>query len=120
VAPFSGQKVDALNCSLEDIEKCYANPPWNCVAPWLHRLWENPDIQCLMITPLWVSAQWWPLLLKLKVSGAPVIQVQPYQGLFINSAGEDMPPTRWPLICTLLSGSAWRSNKCQFKVSQLI
>ena len=117
---WQAQKSDALNCNLDDIFQCYANPPWTCISQWLHRLWENPHLICLMITPHWVSAPWWPLLAKLRVPKSPVLEVSPFQGLFINSAGHSMPPTRWPLICTLLSGKNWRSNKFQVKVSKRI
>ena len=89
-------KQDALACTLKDIKICYANPPWNCIAKWLHRLWENPHLTCLMITPLWASATWWPLLLKLRVKGSPVVKVQPFQGLFTSSGGNQCPPPSGP------------------------
>ena len=117
---WQASKQDALACPVGDIQHCYANPPWNCIARWLQRLWENPHLICLMVTPLWASAVWWPLLLKMQVTGSPVVKVLPFQGLFTSSGGVAMPPTRWPLICTLLSGKSFRSNKFRLKISRLI
>lgn len=117
---WQSQKTDALNCYLGDIHSCYANPPWTCISKWLHRLRENQHVQCLMITPLWVSAPWWPLLTKLRVPKSPVVQIHPFQGLFTNSGGLPMPATRWSLVCTLLSGKSWKSNKFLLKVSKHI
>ena len=112
--------VDALHCSLEAVGNCYANPPWNLVSQWLHRLWQHPKIRCLMVVPRWDSISWWPLLIKLRVPHSPVIEVAPRPGLFSNCMGLKMPATRWPLICVLLSGSCWRSNKCLMKTSHFI
>jgi hypothetical protein len=32
-------------------------------------------------------------------------------GLFTNCWGEEMPPTKWPLACTIVSGKFWKTNK---------
>ena len=56
--------VDALTCPLEKFQELYANPPWSVIAQWLVRLRQNPHLKCLMICPQWVSATWWPLLIK--------------------------------------------------------
>ena len=112
--------VDALNCDLTQIQECYSNPPWTCMGKWPHPLRENPHMKCLMITPFWVSAQWWPLLLKLRVPKSPVVRVNPFQGLFTSSGGQEMPPTRGALVCTLLSWQHWRGNKSALKISNVI
>ena len=65
--------VDALHCPLEDINLCYANPPWKIIFPWLDRLRLNPHVTCLMITPLWDSSPWWPLLVRLQKPGSPAL-----------------------------------------------
>ena len=93
---WQAQKQDASACTLEDITMCYSNPPWTCIGKWLHRVWENPHLTCLMITPLWASAMLWPLLLKLRITCSPVVKVQPYQGLLTSSGGEPMPPQDGP------------------------
>jgi hypothetical protein len=63
--------VDALTCPLEDVQVCYANPPWNLISRWLNRLRSNPHLLCWAVVPLWVSAPWWPLLVQLQVPGIP-------------------------------------------------
>ena len=43
----------------------------------------------------------------------------PYGGMFRNCQGQFMPPPRWPLLCTVLSGQHWRADKFRLKTSQL-
>jgi hypothetical protein len=117
--PHVGAKlVDSLHCPLKEVSTCYANPPWTLISAWLHRLKEHPSITCVMITPLWVSAPWWPLLVKLRVPGSPAIRVHPFWWMFQNFLEEDMPPTRWPLLCTILSGRNWREGKFRLRTSE--
>ena len=108
---WQAMEVDALKCPLNLIDCCYANPPWSVIGKWLHRLRENKHLTCMMITPYWVSAPWWPLLIKLQVRGTPAFLVPPYPGMFSNCWGELMPPPRWPLISIILSGKAYMPNK---------
>ena len=112
--------VNALHCSLDQVNFCYSNPPWNLITRWLLRLKKNPHIKCLMVTPWWVSTVWWPLLVKLRVPKSPVLVIRPRSGLFTNCMGQQMAPTRWPLICTLLSGDCWNSKKFRLKPSKTI
>jgi hypothetical protein len=109
--------VNALECPLNNLKKVYANPPWKLILPWLVRLKMNPEVQCLTIVPHWVGVSWWPLLVQLHMKEFPVIQVQPQWGLFLNCHGEEMPPTRWPLLCLMLSGRAWKERKYRLKIS---
>ena len=106
---------DALNCSLKTFQKIYANPPWSVILQWLNRLWVNPHLTCLMITPYWVGAPWWPLLVKLHSPHTPAFLIPPYNGMFVNCHGKLMRAPRWPLICTVLSGKHWRANKSVLK-----
>ena len=112
--------VNALELDLSPVESCWANPPWNLVSRWLVRLRSAPWVKCLLAVPWWVGSSWWPLLVKLHVRGTPVVLVQPREGLFQNCLGEKMPPTRWPLLCLMLSGASWRENKFRLKVSHYI
>ena len=107
--------VNALTCPLTDIQNCYANPPWTLIGKWLNRLRENPHLKCMMIAPLWVSAPWWPLLLKLRVKEAPCFKIPPFHGMFQNCQGKSMRAPHWPLICIWLSGNSWRPNKSRLK-----
>ena len=108
---WQAMEVNSLKCPLNQISDCYANPPWKVIGPWLHRLRENKNVRCLMITPFWVSSSWWPLLLKLRVKDCPIMLIPPFQGMFRNCWGELMPPPHWHLACTVLSGKAWKANK---------
>ena len=112
-------EVDALKCPFEGSTHCYANPPWKVIGKWLHRLRQNPHLNCLMITPYWVSSAWWPLLLKLHVKGSPALLIPPFHGMFANCWGKSIAPPRWPLIFTLLSGKAYRPNKSAMKLQTL-
>jgi hypothetical protein len=113
-------EVDALKCPLQNIEACYANPPWKIISPWLHRLRENKHLQCMLIVPYWVSSAWWPLILKLHVKGTPSFLIKPFQGMFKNCWGESMPSPHWPLVCLVVSGRAYRPNKSALKLKTLI
>ena len=112
--------VNSLECSLEKFQNVYANPPWKLILAWLIRLKKNPHLKCLTVVPHWAGMSWWPLLVKLHMKNFPVIKVQPQWGLFQNCLGEEMPPTRWPLICLMLSGRAFRENKFHLKISHYI
>jgi hypothetical protein len=111
---------NALEMDLCGITSCYSNPPWTLILPWLERLRREPHIQCLMVVPYWVGSVWWPLLVKLHKRQTPVVLVQPQWGLFTSCLGELMPPTKWPLLCLILSGSCWRENRFQLKASHCI
>ena len=110
---------DALNCSLKNFQQVYANPPWTIILQWLNRLWVNPHITCLMITPYWVGAPWWPLLVKMHSPRTPAFLIPPYNGMFTNCHGKSMRAPRWPLVCTVLSGEHWRANKSVLKTLTL-
>ena len=110
--------VDALKCPLVH-KNCYANPPWNLVGQWLTRLWENLQVTCLTVIPLWDSAPWWPLVQKLHFPGSPVFKIDPFWGMFQNCWGEEMPPPRWHLLCILLSGKHWKLRKWKLKMSTI-
>ena len=103
--------VDSLHCPLEQVTHCFANPPWKVIGPWLHRLRQHPSIICLLVCPFWVSATWWPLLIRMQVPHSKAIKVKPREGLFTNCLGVKMPPTRWPLLCVTLSGKCYKPRK---------
>jgi hypothetical protein len=112
--------TDALQANLETLQDIYANPPWTLVAQWLQRLRENPHLRCLTVVPNWAGCSWWPQLVKLHCTSAPVILIQPRWGLFQNCLAEKMPPTRWPLLCVLLSGKFWRESKHRLRITHII
>jgi hypothetical protein len=111
--------VDALKCPLEGVGDCYANPPWTLILQWLCRLQQNPQVRCLLVAPYWVSATWWPLLVKLHCPGTLALLVPPYQGMFRDCQGRSMNAPRWPLLCIMLSGQHYRANKFRLKTSTL-
>ena len=79
---WQAMEVDALKCPLENIQACYANPPWKIINPWLHRVREHRHMKCMLIVPYWVSSAWWPQILKLHVRGTPAYLIKPFQGMF--------------------------------------
>ena len=112
--------TDALKKDLTCIDQCYANPPWTLILQWLEKLRRHPHVRCLTIVPYWVGNAWWPLLLRLLDRHRPVLLFRPQQGLFINCLGQEMPPTRLPLICVVLSGKHYRENKFHLKISKIM
>ena len=90
--------VDALQCPLENLGDLYANPPWSVIQKFLARLRLFPQVKVLMVVPFWVSATWWPQLIKMKAPKTPCLRISPYQGMFTNCWGEKMPPP--PLVGT--------------------
>ena len=91
---WNASLIDALTCPLETVQDCYANPPWTIIQQWLLRLKQNPQVKCLMILPYWVSARWWPLVIRLKVPKSPVVLIKPFQVMFVDPMGTAMPPPR--------------------------
>ena len=113
--------VNALETPLgSQFSQVYANPPWTVIHRWLQRLVEKPLVVCLMVVPYWVGTVWWPLLTRLHIKGTPTILINPRWGMFQNCLGEEMPPTKWPLICLMLSGKHFRENKFRLKTSKYI
>ena len=47
--------------------KAYANPPWNLIGRVLAKLQQHQDTQMILITPLWPSQSWYPVLLDLLI-----------------------------------------------------
>ena len=109
-----------IDLNQDMFQKCWANPPWTVIGDWLHRLRENPQVTCIMAVPYWVGTTWWPLLVRMHVKHTPVVLVQPKEGLFTSCLGQRMPPTRWPLLCLLLSGRSYREGKFLLKISHHI
>ena len=97
--------VDALHCDLGVLETrgCFANPPWSVLQKFLPRLREFPSLKVLVVCPWWVSAIWWPQLIKLKMPNTPCLRITPFWGMFENCHGEKMPPPPVePLLHSLL------------------
>jgi len=84
--------VNALECTLQNFSKVYANPPWKVILQWLQRLRENPHVDCLTLVPFWVGSAWWPLLTRLQDRKYPTVLIRPREGLFTNCLGQVMPP----------------------------
>ena len=49
---WQAMEVDVLKCPLENIQCCYANPPWSVIGKWLHRLRENNKVDLHDDNPL--------------------------------------------------------------------
>ena len=98
----------------------WANPPWTIISDWLSRLRENPQVRCQVAVPYWVGTSWWPQLVKMHERHSPVILIHPREGLFTSCLGLRMPPTKWPLLCLILSGRNYREGKFLLKISHHI
>ena len=116
---WQSKRVDALNCPLQGLGGLYANPPWSVIANWTQRLLQFPELQCLMVVPYWVSAIWWPQLIKLQVPKTPCLLIAPGWGMFQNCHGDWMPPPKWPLICMLCSGKCYNPKRSKVKLLKI-
>jgi len=75
----------------------YANPPWKLVGAWLNRLGTHPELECLLVAPMSVSAWWWPLLIKMKKKTKRAgLVVQQTRSLFLDYREEEVPPQDGP------------------------
>jgi hypothetical protein len=93
---WQAELVDAMSCNLSQVRDCYANPPWTIIHLWLNRLVDHPKVTCLMITPFWVSALWFPLLLRLRKKDSPTWLLPPRWGLFTDCSGIAIPSQGGP------------------------
>ena len=114
---YQAHLVDALRCPLGTLREVYGNPPWSIISQWLHRLKANPQVVCLLVVPYWVSATWWPLLIKLSKPKTKCILFPPQKGMFANCWGECLPKPKWPLACLIVSGSFWNNNRYKLRTS---
>ena len=78
------EAVDSLHCSLAAYRHVNANPPWTLIYKWVVRLLQNPHLTCTLVVPLWDSANWIPLLTRMRVGASPVLAVAPFNGLCQN------------------------------------
>ena len=116
---WQARALDALNCNLESMGGLYANPPWSIIQKFLTRLKLFPQAKVLMVVPYWDSTPWWPQLIKMKAPHTPCLKITPYQGMFTNCWGEQMPPPRWHLFCLICSGKFWKGSTFQVTPSMI-
>ena len=113
--------VDALLAPLDSLGKgFYCNPSWSIIGKFLLRLREYPSLQFLMVAHYWVSATWWPQLIKMKVPRSKILRITPFKSLFSNCWGQEMPPPRWDLVCILCSGKFWKEKNSGFLHHRLL
>ena len=107
--PLVGLGVDSLNCPLETITDCYANPLVSHRAV-VTQVAPKPTNQVPYNPPLVGFHQLVAPSRKAARASLPIIPVLPQEGNFQNCQGQFMPRPRWPLICILLSGSCWKDK----------
>ena len=118
MAPLAKLPDRCLKLSLGGHKTCAMPIPRgtsSCHLPWLSRLRENPHVVCMTVTPLWASTVWLSLLVKLQKPHTKALVIPTFQGMFENCWGQDMPAPRWPLLCTMLSQKAYKSNRCHLQ-----
>ena len=80
-------------------EIAYANPPWPLIPKMLDKIIKD-QATVLTVLPLWTCKPWWPRVLRLRAS-----KIIKFKGeLFSDKFGKFMPPPRWLLAATVLSG----------------
>ncbi len=72
---WQAKQIDALNCPFEGLGGLYANSSWSVIANW-PQIKTKSQCQCLILCPYWVSATWWPQLIKLKVPKTPCLVIR--------------------------------------------
>ena len=116
---LAGRQARCLEMQPPGHNKMLCKSPWTVIGDWLNRLWDNPHLTCMMITPYWVGAPWWPLLVKMQCPQSPAYIIPPYHGMFQNCLGEYMRAPKWPLLCSVLSGRHWKPNKYKLRTLTL-
>lgn len=61
-----GSFVQAINCSLDEVTKGYANRLRKVITPWLVKRYVNKQEKCLFLTRMWCK---WVLTQKLSEVG---------------------------------------------------
>ena len=112
--------VNALDCDLQPLRQVYADPPLDLNFSVASETSEEPAFDMFDgVAPLG-----WDLMV------APVSETAhpgdtsdfsaPEVGHFPKLPGGMMPPTKWPLLCLLLSGRHYKENKFRLKISNYI
>lgn len=77
----------------------WGNPPWQLIARMLAKI-RKEKATVLVCLPVWRSAPWWSLLVKLQATPLYVVR----GSLFHNPSGARLPPPRWQILFTVLRG----------------
>ena len=91
----------------------YAFPPFNMVGQVLRKTQKHQN-QLLIITPIWVTQTWYPLLLQMSID-YPIL-IPPKENLLKNSRGENHPllsNSTLELGAWLVSGRDWKQKEFQ-------
>lgn len=88
----------------------YANPPFALILKVLRKI-QSDRATVLLILPVWTTAIWWPLLLRMTLHRTllPVVKDLFLPGHRSNSIPMNAPP--WPCMACLVSGNPfWRKG----------
>lgn len=98
--------VNAFAQSWSRVKGLYLNPPWNLIHKILLKLIKENVKEAIIITPVWKSAIWWPILESLIIK-----KFIPHQkGLFIDKRGRKLPSPRWSTQFALVSAKTQASQ----------
>jgi hypothetical protein len=65
------EAVDTFTVSWEHAHN-WINAPFNLIGRALYKLWCEPAASAAMIVPVWPTASWWPLMLRLATEAVPL------------------------------------------------
>ena len=83
--------------------KAYANPPWNLIGRVLAKLQEDRNTQLVLITPLWPSQPWYPVVMDLLIDIPRLIPAVP--DLIFPVAEETSPEVTPKLVAWPISNN---------------
>ena len=73
-APYPMVGAEAVGAFAQDWsgERSWINAPWNVLGKVLHKLEQEPAAGAVVLAPVWPTAHWWPVLLRLARGSLPL------------------------------------------------
>ena len=99
--------VDALHCPLVGHKSLLCKPTLENNISLAGQVEIQPSHDLFDDDPLVGFKSLVALLVRLQKTSSPALVIPPFVGMFQNCLGEEMPPPRWPLLCTVLSREIW-------------
>jgi hypothetical protein len=102
--------VDAFSRPLPQGKMVYANPPFILIPRLLSKL-RREGGEVVLVSPVWPSQPWWPVLMKMALTHPPPLLLPRSSELFLPPRGSlpqcpPMPP-KWDTVVCRVSGRSW-------------